>query len=321
LILQDETSAISIQTLYHRIVYYLNYPLIRQQGKFEVSIKSLILLGLILFVASLISRFVRRFIQNRVLPRFHLGIGLEYTLLRLAHYVIIVAGSLYAIKVGFSVDLTGVAVILGFLSVGIGFGLQYIAADIASGFILLFERPVRVNDRVKLEDGGKDGGIEGRIDRISIRSTMIVTNENMTVIVPNSKLVQNKLVNFSRGASMRMNIPVGVAYGTDLEKLADALVEAAKSVEEVLESPPPRVHFAGFGDSALNFEIRVWINQPHKHPQIRSKVNFAIARVLPEHNIEIGFTSAISIPNGLKITQAGSGDLELLKAGDGKRKE
>ena len=321
MILQGETSPVSIQTLFERVVYYLNYPLIKQEGRFEVSIKSLILLGLIILVATLVSRFVRRFLQNRVLPRFNLETGLEYTLLRLVHYVVMVGGALYAIKVGFSVDLTGVAVILGFLSVGIGFGLQYIAADIASGFILLFERPVRVNDRVKLDGGGHDGGIEGRIDRISIRSTMIVTNENMTVIVPNSKLVQNKMVNFSRGGSMRMNIPVGIAYGSDLDGVSEALVEAAKSVEEVLESPPPRVHFAGFGDSALNFEIRVWINQPHKHPQIRSKVNFAIARALPERNIEIGFTSAICIPNGLKITQAGAGDLELLKTGDGKRKE
>ena len=115
MILQGETSAFSIKPLYERIVYYLNYPLIKQEGKFEVSIKSLILLGLILLVATLVSRLVRRFLQNRVLQRFHLGIGLEYTLLRLVHYVIVVAGALYAVKVGFSIDLTGVAVILGFL--------------------------------------------------------------------------------------------------------------------------------------------------------------------------------------------------------------
>jgi potassium efflux system protein len=196
-----------------------------------------------------------------------------------------VFGILYGLKLGLSVDLTGVAVILGFLSVGVGFGLQYVAADIISGFILLFERPVRVGDRLRLKDG-----IEGRVQRISIRSTVIVTNENMAVIVPNSKLVQNELINYSYPSqNVRLNVPVGVAYGSDLEMVSQALVEAAGSVDEVLATPEPRVHFSGFGDSSLNLEIRVWINEPHKHPQIRSNVNFAIDRVFRERNIEIPF--------------------------------
>jgi len=272
------------ETLFERIIRYLNYPLIQQQGAFRVSIISLVLLLVVICIAAVISRFVRRFLQDRLLPRFHIDLGLQYTLLRLVHYLIITLGVLYALKIGFSVDLTSVAVIIGFLSVGIGFGLQYIAADMASGFILLFERPVRVNDRVRLEDG-----IEGRVDRISLRSTVVVTNENMTVIIPNSKLVQNKLVNFSRGLNVRLNIPVGVAYGSDLAKVSEALLEAANSVEEVLATPEARVHFAGFGESSLDFEVRVWINEPHKHPQIRSNVNFAIENAFRKNNIEIPF--------------------------------
>jgi len=284
-LLQDQATAPSVgETLFERIIRYLNYPLIQQQGAFRVSIISLVLLLLVICIAAVISRFVRRFLQDRLLPRFHIDLGLQYTLLRLVHYLIITLGVLYALKIGFSVDLTSVAVIIGFLSVGIGFGLQYIAADMASGFILLFERPVRVNDRVRLEDG-----IEGRVDRISLRSTVVVTNENMTVIIPNSKLVQNKLVNFSRGLNVRLNIPVGVAYGSDLAKVSEALLEAANSVEEVLTTPEARVHFAGFGESSLDFEVRVWINEPHKHPQIRSNVNFAIENAFRKNNIEIPF--------------------------------
>jgi len=284
-LLQDQATAPSVgETLFERIIRYLNYPLIQQQGAFRVSIISLVLLLVVICIAAVISRFVRRFLQDRLLPRFHIDLGLQYTLLRLVHYLIITLGVLYALKIGFSVDLTSVAVIIGFLSVGIGFGLQYIAADMASGFILLFERPVRVNDRVRLEDG-----IEGRVDRISLRSTVVVTNENMTVIIPNSKLVQNKLVNFSRGLNVRLNIPVGVAYGSDLAKVSEALLEAANSVEEVLTTPEARVHFAGFGESSLDFEVRVWINEPHKHPQIRSNVNFAIENAFRKNNIEIPF--------------------------------
>ena len=285
MILQDQAAAPAVaETLLQRILRYLNTPFIEQPGSFKISIISLILLLLVILIAALVSRYARRFLKKRVLSRVHMDLGLQYTLLRLAHYLIITFGVLYALKIGFSVDLTSIAVILGFLSLGIGFGLQYLAADVASGFILLFERPVRVNDRVRLDDG-----IEGRVDHISLRSTIVVTNENMTVIIPNSKLVQNKLINFSRGASVRLNIPVGVAYGSDLQKVTEALVEAAGSVDQVLTTPPPHAHFAGFGDSYLEFEIRVWINEPHNHPQIRSRVNFAIDGAFRKYNIEIPF--------------------------------
>jgi small-conductance mechanosensitive channel len=263
----------------------LNTPFIRQEGTFKVSIISLVLLFVIIFIATLVSRYTRRFLRKRVLPRFHIEIGLQYTLLRLVHYVIIALGVLYAIKIGFSVDLTSVAVILGFLSVGIGFGLQYAASDIASGFILLFERPIRIGDWLSL-----DGGVEGRVESISLRSTVVVTNENLAVIMPNSKLVQNKFINYSYGTqNVRLNIPIGVAYGSDLETVKTALIEAARSVKEVLSDPAPIVHFSGFGDSALNLQIRVWIDEPRNHTTIGSKINFAIDEAFRKYNIEIPF--------------------------------
>lgn len=284
MLFQDDPAVSFGETLFERLIKYLNYPLIKQDA-FRVSIISLILLGLIMLVAMLVSRYVRRILQKRVLPRFHVESGLQYTLLRLVHYLIIALGVLYAMKVGFNVDLTSVAVIVGFLSVGIGFGLQYVAADIASGFILLFERPVRIGDWVEL-----DGGTEGRVENISLRSTVVVTNENMSVILPNSKLVQNKFVNYSYGSQLvRLNIPISVAYGSDLEKVAQALIEAAQSVKEVLAEPPPRVHFADFGDSSLDLQIRVWINEPRDHTTIQSNVNFAIDRAFRKYNIEIPF--------------------------------
>jgi small-conductance mechanosensitive channel len=270
--------------LFERALRYLNYPLI-EQSAFRVSIISLFLLILVICIAAIVSRYTRRILKKRVLPRFRIEIGLQYTLLRLVHYLIIALGVLYAVKIGFSVDLTSVAVIIGFLSVGIGFGLQYVASDIASGFILLFERPVRIGDWISL-----DTGIEGRVQNISLRSTMIITNENMSVILPNSKLVQNKLVNFSYGDQrVRLNIPVGVAYTSDLNKVSEALLEAARSVKEVLSEPAPRVHFDEFGDSSIKLQIRVWINEPRDHTVISSNVNFAIERTFRKHGIEIPF--------------------------------
>lgn len=285
MLLQDEPSALSFgDTLLERIVKYLNYPFVNQK-EFRVSILSLLLLILIILIATLISRYTRRFLQKRVLPKFHIEIGLQYTLLRLVHYLIVALGVLYAMKIGFSIDLTSIAVIVGFLSVGIGFGLQYVAADIASGFILLFERPIRIGDWVRLSDD-----MEGRVETISLRSTVIITNENLAVIVPNSKLVQNKFVNYSYGAPVvRLNIPIGVAYGSDLEKVSTALLEAAHSVERVLKTPEPRVHFSGFGDSSIDLQIRVWIDKPSDHTVITSDVNFAIEAAFRKYNIEIPF--------------------------------
>lgn len=289
MLLQEQPDASSFSdSLLERARLFLKYlsnPFIGQNGSFRVSILSLILLLLVITTASLVSRYLRRFLQKRVLPRFHIELGLQYTMLRLVHYVIMALGVLYAMKVGFNVDLTSVAVIVGFLSVGIGFGLQYVAADIASGFILLFERPIRVGDWVRVIDN-----MEGRVESISLRSTVIVTNENMAVIMPNSKLVQNNFVNYSYGEPVvRLNIPVGVAYGSDLEKVSVALLEAAHSVEKVLDKPAPQVHFSNFGDSSLNLEIRVWINEPRDHTTIRSAVYFAVEEAFRKHEVEIPF--------------------------------
>lgn len=270
------------QTFLGRIIEILNYRFVNQDA-FKLSILSILLMVLVLFIAAIVSRYARRLLEKHILKGFHIDAGFQYTLLRLAHYLIIGAGLLYALKVGFSVDLTGIAVMIGFLSVGIGFGLQYISADTLSGFILLFERPIRVGDRLKVEE------IEGRVQSIRIRSTTLITNDNITVIVPNSDLVRNKVINWSLSDKVRIRIPVGAAYGSDVDKVTMALIEAARNVKAVLDDPPPGVHFTGFGDSSLEFELLAWINQPHKHPQIRSQIRYQINRLFREQEIEIPF--------------------------------
>jgi small-conductance mechanosensitive channel len=292
-------------TIIERIIYYLNYPFVNQ-AEFKVSVLSLLLLVLSVIVATIISRYSRRFLDRRVLPRFKLDAGLRYTLLRITHYVVVIAGLLYGLKLGFAVDLTGIAVILGFLSVGIGFGLQYIASDIVSGFILLFERPLRVGDRLKIDE------VEGKVMQISLRSTRIVTNDEVTVIVPNSDLVRNKVINWSYCDRVRIRIPVGVAYGSDTQKVTDALVEAARAVEKVLSEPAPKVHFKAFGDSALDFELLVWIDLPHNHPQIRSDINYQIDRIFRLYRIEIPFPQRdLHLRSGTIVTEARSQKSEV----------
>lgn len=215
--------------------------------------------------------------------------GIQYTVLRLIHYVVIIVGLLFALKTAFDLDLTTFAVVFSALSIGIGFGLQFIAGDIASGFILLFERPVRVGDFISIT--GPDNKLtEGRVQSINLRTTIVITNDHIAAIVPNSKLVNQNLINWSYGERRsRIAIPVGVAYDSDVELVTKTLQRAAEGVEHVLEEPAPRVQFLSFGDYSLNFRLLIWTSRPRRHVQIRSDINYRIQRLFKEANIEIPF--------------------------------
>ena len=267
-------------------------------GRFSFSALTVFCFFLLIVFTVWISKRLQILLQTRVFPKLEIDAGLEYTLLRITHYLIVALGVLYALKVGFDVDMTSVAVVLGFLSLGIGFGMQYIASDIVSGFILLFERPMRIGDRIKI------GDVEGSVQSISVRTTIISTNDNLAVIVPNSELVRNRFINYSYGSpEVRIAVPVGVAYGSDIDKVKVALIQAGAAVDEVLPQPPPQVRLRELGDSAINFDLLIWIREPHNHQQIRSKVNFEILREFASQGIEIPFPQrdlwVRSIPRGI----------------------
>ena len=279
---EDAPQASSLGMILKKILDWLNFPFVKQESGIHISIMSLLLFALVISGAVIISRYIRGFISKRVLPRFHhLDAGLQYTLMRVLHYVIMIGAVLWAVKLGFAVDLTGVAVVLGFLSVGVGFGLQYLAADLASGFILLFERPVRVGDQVKL------GEIEGRVKSIRLRSTTLLTSDGATIIMPNSDLVRSKVINWSYSQGMRIKIPIGVEYGSDEQTVSEALLSAARAVDKVKPEPPPKVLLKGFGESAIDFELLVWIAHPNEQQQTRSDIYFQIAHLFREQGIKI----------------------------------
>jgi len=255
----------------------------------KVSIASLGI-GIGVFILALaISRSLRSFLERRMAVRRHLDPGIQYTILRLTHYVIVAIGLLYALKLAFSADLTTLAVVFTALSVGIGFGLQFIAGDLASGFILLFERPVRVGDFITIT--GPDSKLtEGRVQSINLRTTVVVTNDHITAIVPNSKLVNQELINWSYGERRsRISIPIGVSYESDVELVTRTLLEAAAGVEYVLQDPKPSVQFLGFGESSYDFRLLVWTDRPRRHPKIKSDINYRIEQLFRERRIEIPF--------------------------------
>jgi len=277
LLFQEGLSAVS------RVWHYLNQYY--EIGSVKVSVTSVVE-GLLVLVATIfLSRILSRLLQRRIAKRAYLDPGLQYTLGRLTQYLIFILGVLLAIKVASpTIDLTSIAVIFTALSVGIGFGLQYIAADIASGFILLFERPVRVGDRITI---GED---EGDVQSINLRTTVVATNDRVSIIVPNSRLVSQRLINWSYGdPRARIAIPVGVATDSDVELVTQTLLKAAEDVDNALKDPPPKVQFLKFGDWSLDFRLLVWTNRPRLHTQIRSDINYRIEKLFREARIEIPF--------------------------------
>jgi small-conductance mechanosensitive channel len=266
---------------------YINYPF--RIGTFEIRLSNLVIGVAIFAVAILISRWVRSFMERRLAARVNLDPGIQYTVLRLIHYLVITLGVLFALKTAFSLDLTTLAVVFTALSVGIGFGLQFIAGDLASGFILLFERPVRVGDFITIT--GPDSKLtEGRVQSINLRTTIVMTNDHIAAIVPNSKLVNENLINWSYGERRsRISIPIGVSYDSDVEQVTDTLLRAAEGVEHVMEEPKPSVQFLSFGDYSLNFRLLVWTSRPRRHPKIKSDINYRIHQLFKEAKIEIPF--------------------------------
>jgi potassium efflux system protein len=286
---------------------YLNAQL--QIGEtLRISFASLVFALLIVIIAYVVSRWLRSFLQTRLAARTHLDPGVQYTIERLTHYVVIVVGALAALSVGLNIDVTSLAVLFTALSVGIGFGLQYIAGDIASGIILLFERPVRVGDFITV--GVDSRTVEGKVRSINLRTTTVLTNDHIAVIVPNSKLVSDNLINWSYAdRRARLSVEVGVSYDADVDLVTQTLLRAAEGVEHVLESPKPSVQFTNFGESSLDFRLLVWTDRPRRHPQIKSEIRYRVRRLFREAGIEIPFPQRdLNVRGGrLRVTAAPDG--------------
>jgi small-conductance mechanosensitive channel len=289
---------------FRRIWEILNHPLLE---KAEFTAVRILLGLLILILALFVSRRIGRFLELRIAKRTYIDPGVRYTIARLVVYVLIVIGVLSALKM-VGVDLASVAVIFTALSVGIGFGLQYLAADIASGFILLFERPVRVGDRITI---GED---EGDVKSIKLRTTLLFTNDRIAIIVPNSRLVSQRVINWSYGdPRARISIPISVATTSDVNLVTETLLAAAENVENVLTDPSPKVQFLRFGEYSLDFRLLVWTRNPSRHAQIKSDINYRIEKLFRERGIEIPYPIQQFM---LKPTDADQMRDELAKLGE-----
>jgi potassium efflux system protein len=252
-------------------------------GRIQFTIGDVLVVLSILIFGYLFAKGLSSVVKNVLVARFPLQRGMPYAASKVTFYLLSVLVLVAAVTAA-GVDLNKFTVITGALGVGVGFGLQDIVKNFASGLILLFERPIRVDDVIELT------GMVGTVRRIGARSSTIVTFQGAEVIVPNSNLVSTQVINWTLSSQQRrIEIAVGVAYGTDPESVLRLLEAEAMAHASVMTDPAPVAFFIGFGDSALNFEVRFWSERQDNWFQLKSDVTVGVARALKEAGIEIPF--------------------------------
>ncbi len=264
-------------------------------GDLTISFSS-ILMALILFITgAAVTRAIQRWISTQLLPTTKLDTGMRNSITTVLGYLGFVLAAVLAIGAA-GLDLSNLAIVAGALSVGIGFGLQSIVNNFVSGLILLAERPIKAGDWVVT------GGGEGMVRRISVRSTEIETFDQATVIVPNSTLISESLVNWTHRSKLgRVIVSVGVGYTSDPEQVHDILLKCAQEHPLILSHPEPKVFFLDFGADALIFDVRAWVADILDGFQTKSDLRYAIHKALRDSKIEIPFPQRdLHIKTGLE---------------------
>ena len=247
-----------------------------------LSLFQIFLLIALLIVVFWISSRTKRFLFNRFLTNSGLDRSLQYAISQVASNVVLVVG-IFIVLENTGIHLGALTVFAGAVGVGVGFGLQNIASNFISGLVILAERPITIGDRIEV------AGVAGQVQQIRARSTVILTNDNITMIVPNTKFIDSPVTNWTYGdPRVRFRVPVGVAYGTDVNKVREALLAAARENPNTLKDPAPNVFLEKFGENSIDFELVVWSSEMSYRPRrYRSDLNFAIEEKLREAGIEI----------------------------------
>jgi small-conductance mechanosensitive channel len=250
---------------------------------------NLSLVQIFLLVALLVAVFwfssgTKRFLFNRLLAQSGLDRSLQYAIAQVVSNIVLVVG-IFIVLENTGIHLAALAVFAGAVGVGLGFGLQNIASNFISGLVILAERPITIGDRVEV------AGITGQVQHIRARSTVIRTNDNIMMIVPNTKFIDSPVTNWTYGdRRVRFRIPVGVAYGSDVTKVQEALLAVAHENPHTLKEPEPSVFLEQFGENSIDFKLVVWSSEMSARPsRYRSDLNFAIAEKFREAGIEFPF--------------------------------
>lgn len=252
-------------------------------GETPVTSKSVVVFAASCVASVVLAGLLRRAIVRVVERGRPKAEGLSYALGRMGQIVVVVLGVVVSLET-LGLSLTTLAAVGATLSVGIGLGLQNLTQNYVAGVTLLVQRPVEKGDFIMV------GDTVGVVDEISLRATRIITRDGIAILVPNSELIGNPVTNITRPTNVyRLRIPIGVAYGSDLDRVRGCLEEVATADARVLESPRPEVFFVGHGDSSLDFVLTVWIDDPHREPRIASDLRFEIDAAFRRAEITIPF--------------------------------
>ena len=272
-----------LRNLFGQIRAVLEYPLFKI-SETQITLWTILYFILLLVLLIFLAGKIRKLMVTRLLARTNLDVGSRQAIASIVRYIILFLGLLIIIQ-SVGINLTTLNVLAGVIGIGIGFGLQNVASNFISGLIILFERPIRVGDRIVV------GGVEGDVTSINARSTTVLSNDNISIIVPNSKFITENVVNWSYAdRTVRIKIPISVAYGSDVHLVTKLLLQIAKDNKDVLTEPPPVVRFIEFGENGLLFELRPWTTTLiHRKGKFVSAINYAIYDAFTKNNIEFPF--------------------------------
>ncbi len=252
-------------------------------GKLQLSLSSLVFAFVVILLTYAVVRIWKQVMSERILKKSGLSTGARESILTLSGYVVWALGILLSLT-AFGLNTTSLAVVFGALSIGLGFGLQNIFNNFISGLILLFERPIQVGDVVEV------GGTWGEVLKIHVRSTLVQTYDNSTLIIPNSEFISSRVTNWShKDPYIRRDLKLGVAYGSDTALVETLLLQAADNVKEVVQYPRKAVvQFIDFGESSLDFRLRFW-STINDFLTAETRLRFEIDRLFRENGVEIPF--------------------------------
>lgn len=260
---------------------FLNVPLLKDA---EISLGTILYISFGLMLLGYISKRIKRILVHGILVRANVDASSRASIGTITRYVILLIGSIFIVQSA-GIDLSALSLLAGALGVGIGFGLQNITDNFISGLIILFEKPIKVGDRIEV------GDVDGDVINISVRATTIQTNDNISMIIPNSEFISQKVINWSHNdRNIRYRIPIGVSYNEDPDQVRQLLLEVADNNEHVLKTPSPVVFFDEFADSSINFTLAIWTSTYTDRPRLlKSEILFEVFRVFREKGIEIPF--------------------------------
>jgi len=251
-------------------------------GGHKITLSGVMLFVLTILITWLLVKFLKRFLHN-VLANRDLERGKQYSVIRLFSYLLYVIGLLIGLQL-MGLPLQGLALAGSALLIGVGIGLQQIFYDLFSGLVLLFEGKVRVGNVIDIN------GIVGRVNEINLRTSRLVTLDNIGVVIPNSKLISENVINWSSSAGVaRFHVPVGVSYDSNVALVNRVLVDCAEKHNKVLDYPKPSVFLKSFGSNALEFELLFWTNRFAEIENIKSEIHFSIEEAFSSNNITIAY--------------------------------